>query len=52
MVFAVITNWAGGEKVEALFADEVDAINFILSSSDWLNARPMEWMEVSPMKIF
>jgi hypothetical protein len=51
MVFAVITNWASGEKVDALFASEEDAVNFILASSGWLNAHPMEWMEVVPMRV-
>jgi hypothetical protein len=52
MVFAVITNWAGGEKMEVLFTSEVDAINFVLGSSEWLDANPMEWMEVREVKVF
>ena len=51
MVFAVITNWPGGEKIDALFGSEEDAVNFILSSSEWLDANPMENMEVVPMRV-
>jgi hypothetical protein len=51
MVFAVVTSFPGGEKVEALFAREQDAVNFILSSSEWLDAHPMEGMEVVPMRV-
>lgn len=51
MVFAVVTMFPGGEVVDALFAEEVDAINFILSAGAYLDARPAECMEVRPMRV-